>query len=100
MVDNHLDKFKSEISVIFVHPINGSTIEAVINPTLLGTLTVDEIISELIDAGFIDGTNRFIKYGLFIDDDGRYIEGNQVLGRNSLKHKSVVQIIEGSKGCG
>lgn len=100
MVDNLLDKYRREISVIFVHPINGSTIEAVINPTLLDRLTVDDIIGELVNAGFIDGTNRFIKYVLIIDDEEKYIEGNHVLGRNSMKHKSVVQIIEGCKGCG
>lgn len=100
MVDNHLDKTNGDITVTFIHSTNGCTIEASITPVLLDRLTVDEIISELIKADFIDGTNRFVKYGLIIDDDGRYIEGNQLLGQNSLKDKSVVRIVGGSIGCG
>lgn len=100
IVDNHLDKSKGDISVTFIHPSNGWTIETSINPVLLDRVTVDEIISELTKVDFIDGTNRFIKYGLIIDDDERYIEGNQLLGQNSLKDKSVVRIVEGCIGCG
>lgn len=100
MVDNHLDKANGDITVTFIHPSNGCTIEASITPVLLDRLTVDETISELIKADFIDGTNRFVKYGLIIDDDGRYIEENQLLGQNGLKDKNAVRIVASCIGCG
>lgn len=99
IVGNHLDKSKGDISVTFING-NEWTIKYSITPVLLDRLTVDEIISELIKADFIDGTNRFIKYGLVIVDDERYFEGNQLLGQNSLKDKSLVRIVEGCIDCG
>jgi len=95
IVDNRIDKSEGDISITFIHPFNGCTIETGITPILLDRITVDEIISELIKADFLDGTNRFVKYGLIIDDDERrYIEGNQLLGQNSLKDKCVMRIVE------
>lgn len=76
----------SLIDVTFIHPVDGTTVDV----TLDDNMTADDIINELINAGFIQRTSD--GYDLSVKGGG-WVDGNQALRDGGAIDKCIVRIV-------